>query len=114
MKNKNAQSITDAFSQIIKTWNRKPNLLEADDGKEYVSKNFNEFLKQKTFERYSRVTSLEAVLLSNLIEQLEVFTKSYLKKESLTGYPIYHLLIINIIKQFTVVLKRLQLKLVKK
>ena len=29
--NKYAQSITDAFSQIIKTSNRKPNLLETDD-----------------------------------------------------------------------------------
>ena len=43
VKNKYAQSITDAFSQIIKTSRPKPNLLETDDGKEYVNKNFNEF-----------------------------------------------------------------------
>ena len=46
LKNKYAQSITDAFSQIIKTSRRKPNLLETDDGKEYVSKIFNEFLNK--------------------------------------------------------------------
>ena len=34
LKNKYAQSITDAFSQIVKTPKRKPNLLETDDGKD--------------------------------------------------------------------------------
>ena len=46
LKNKYAQSITDAFSQITKTSKRKPNLLETDDGKEYVNKNFQRILKQ--------------------------------------------------------------------
>ena len=32
LKNKYAQSITDAISQIIKTSRRKPNLLQTDDG----------------------------------------------------------------------------------
>ena len=32
LKNNYAHSITDAFSQIIKTSRRKPNLLETDDG----------------------------------------------------------------------------------
>ena len=36
LKNKYVQSITDAFSEIIKSSNRKPNHLETDDGKEYV------------------------------------------------------------------------------
>ena len=34
LKNKHAQSITDAFSQIVETSKRKPNLLETDDGKD--------------------------------------------------------------------------------
>ena len=38
LKNKYAQSIRDTFSEIIKSSNRKPNLLETDDGKEYVNK----------------------------------------------------------------------------
>ena len=38
LKNKYAQSISDTFSEIIKSSNRKPNLLETDDGKEYVNK----------------------------------------------------------------------------
>ena len=61
LKNKYAQSITDAFSQIIKTSKRKPNRLETDDGKEYVNKIFNEFLNNNKIKRYSRYTDKGAV-----------------------------------------------------
>ena len=61
LKNNYAQSITDAFSQIIKTSRRKPNLLETDDGKEYVNKIFNEFLNYNNIKRYSRYTDKGAV-----------------------------------------------------
>ena len=44
-----AQSTTDAFSEIIKSSDRKPNLLETDDGKEKVNKTFNAFLNNKMF-----------------------------------------------------------------
>ena len=61
MRNKYAQSITDAFSEIIKSSNRKPNLLETDDGKEYVKKKFDEFLNNHNIKRYSRNTALGPV-----------------------------------------------------
>ena len=61
LKNKHAQSITDAFSQIIRTSRRKPNLLETDDGKEYVNKIFNKLLINHNIKRYSRNTALGAV-----------------------------------------------------
>ena len=61
LKNKYSQSITDAFSQIIKTSKRKPNLLETDDGKEYVNKIFNDFLNNNKIKRYSRYTDKGAV-----------------------------------------------------
>ena len=61
LKNKNAQSIPDTFSEIIKSSNRKPNLLETDDGKEYVNKTFNELLNNHNIKRYSRNTALGAV-----------------------------------------------------
>ena len=61
LKNKYAQSITDAFSQIIKTSRRNPKLLETDDGKEYVNKIFNEFLNNNKIKRYSRYTDKGAV-----------------------------------------------------
>ena len=61
LKNKYAQSISDAFSQINKSSKRKPNLLETDDGKEYVNKSFIEFLRKHNIKRYSINTALEAV-----------------------------------------------------
>ena len=61
LKNKYAQTITDAFLQIVKTSKRKPNLSETDDGKEYVNKIFNEFLNNNNIKRYSRYTDKGAV-----------------------------------------------------
>ena len=61
LKNKYAQSKTDAFSQIIKASRRKPYLLETDDGKEYVNKIFSEVLNNHDIKRYSRNTTQGAV-----------------------------------------------------
>ena len=61
LKNKFSQSITDAFSEIIKSSNRKPNLLETGDGMEYVNKIFNELLNNNKIKRYSRYTDKGAV-----------------------------------------------------
>ena len=56
LKIKYGQSITDAFSQIIETSKREPNLLETDDGKEYVNKLFDKFLNNNNIKSYSRYT----------------------------------------------------------
>ena len=61
LKNKCSQSITYAFSKIIKSSNRKPNLLKIDDGMEYVDESFNEFLKNNSIKRYSRYSDEGAV-----------------------------------------------------
>ena len=61
LKNKYAQSITDAFSHIVKSSKRKPNLLDTDDGQEYVNKIFNEFLINNNIKIYSRYTDKGAV-----------------------------------------------------
>ena len=61
MKSKYAQSITDAFSQTIKTSRRKPNLLETEDGKEYNNKILNDFLSKHNNKCYSRNTTQGAV-----------------------------------------------------
>ena len=53
MKNKYAQSITDAVSQIVKSSKRKPKLLGTDDGKEYVNKIFKENLNKHKNKRCS-------------------------------------------------------------
>ena len=62
LKNKYAQSITNAFSEIIKSANRNPNLLETDDGKEYINKILNELLINHNIKRFSRYTDKRAVI----------------------------------------------------
>ena len=71
-RKKYAQTIIDAFSQNVKTSKHKPKLLERDDDRDYVSKNFNEF-KTDNKKRYSRNTTLEAVLLRDLLELERIY-----------------------------------------
>ena len=56
--------------------NRKPNILETDDGKEHVYKIFNEFLNKNNIKRYSRYTDKGAVFA----EQLNRTIGNFLKK----------------------------------
>ena len=76
LKNKFSQSISDAFSEIIKSSNRKPNLLETDDGKEYVNKIFTEILNNNKIKRYSRYTDKGAVFA----ERFNKTVRNLLKK----------------------------------
>ena len=48
LKNKYAQSITDAFSQIVETSKRKPILLDTANGKKNVIKEWKNHLHQQT------------------------------------------------------------------
>ena len=75
LKNKYAQSLRDAFSQINKSSRRKPNLLETDDGKEYVNKIFNEFLNNHNIKRYSRYTDKGAVFAERFNRTIRNFLK---------------------------------------
>ena len=76
LKNKYAQSITDAFSQIIRTSNRKPNLLQTVDGKECVNKIFKEFLNKHNIRRYTRYTDKGAAIA----ERFDRTIRNLLKK----------------------------------
>ena len=75
LENKFSQSITDAFSEIIKSSNRKPNLLETDDGKHYVNKIFNEFLNNNKIKRYSRYTDKGAVFAERFNKTVRTLLK---------------------------------------
>ena len=61
LKNKNAQSLKDSFENILISSKRKPNLIETDDGSEFVNKLFTNLLNTKNIKRYSRKTSLGPV-----------------------------------------------------
>ena len=59
--NKNDQTKIDSFENIFKTSNRKPNLIETDDGSEFLNRIFTDLLNKIKYKSYSRYTSLEAV-----------------------------------------------------
>ena len=56
-----AGKIKDAFENILKSSKRKLNLIETDDGSEFVNKIFTILLITKNIKRYSRNTSLGSV-----------------------------------------------------
>ena len=97
LKNKYAQSITDAFSEITKLSNRKPNLLETDDGMEYVNKKFDAFLNKHNIKRYSRNTALGAVFA----ERFNRTKRNLLKKPVfLAGHADWISKLPSVIKQY--------------
>ena len=72
LKNEYAQSITEAFSQNVKTSKRQPNLRETDDGKEYFIKIFKEFSNSNIFKRFPRNTSPGAAFAKRFIKTMKI------------------------------------------
>ena len=61
LKNKNAQTMKGFFESILLGSKRQPNLIETDDGSEFVNKIFTNLLNTKKIKRYSRKKALGAV-----------------------------------------------------
>ena len=56
LKNKFSQTITNEFSKIISTLKRKPLKIESDRGSEFYNSTFQNILKGKNIQHYSRFT----------------------------------------------------------
>ena len=56
LKNKYSQTITNEFSNILSTSKRKPIKIESDRGSEFYNSIFQNFLKIKNIQHYSRYT----------------------------------------------------------
>jgi len=56
LKNKYSQTITNEFSNILSTSKRKPLKIESDRGTEFYNSIFQNFLKSKSIQHYSRFT----------------------------------------------------------
>ena len=61
LKNKNGQTIKDAFENILISSKRKPNLIESDRGKEFYNNIFKDFLNKNNIKLYSSNSSYGAV-----------------------------------------------------
>ena len=62
LKTKTSQTITNSFEIFRKSSQRKPNLIETDDGRNFVNKIFTNLLNNSNIESYFRNTSLGTVL----------------------------------------------------
>ena len=56
LKNKNSQTLTDEFSNILIKSKRKPLKIESGRGSEWFNSMFQNFLKSKNIQHYSRFT----------------------------------------------------------
>ena len=61
IKNKNGLTIRDSFENVLISSKRKPNLIEADRGKEFSNNIFQDFLNKNNIKLYSRNSSYGAV-----------------------------------------------------
>ena len=75
LKNKYSQTITNEFSNIIKTSKRKPNKLESDRGSEFYNSIFQNFLKSKSIHHYSRFTDKGPSIAERVIRTVRNFLK---------------------------------------
>ena len=95
LKNKDGQTITDSFKNILKSSKRKPNLIETDRGKELYNNIFQNFPNNNNFKHFSRNTYSGAVFaqsfnltVRNLLERgeaiwidvLPAITKQYINR----------------------------------
>ena len=105
LKNKNSQTITNEFSNILRTSKRKPLKLESDRGTDFYNSIFQNFSKLKNIHHYSRFTDKGPSIAERVIRTLRNLLKSqYSRRGTPIGFPNCHLSLKNIIIQFIIVL----------
>ena len=75
LKNKYSQTITNEFSNIITKSKRKPLKLESDRGTEFYNSFFQNFLKRKNIQHYSRFTDKGPSIAERVIRTLRNLLK---------------------------------------
>ena len=76
LKNKNSQTITNEFSNILSSSKRSPIKIHSDRGKEFHNSVFQNFLKLKNIDLYSTFTDKGAVIA----ERVNKTIRNLLKK----------------------------------
>ena len=75
MKNKNSQTITNEFSNILKTSKRRFLKIESDRGSEWYNSIFHKFLKVKNIHHYSRFTDGGPSIVERVIRSIRNLMK---------------------------------------
>ena len=97
LKNKNGQTITNEFSNILTTSKRKPIKLESDRGTEFYNSIFQNFLKVKVIHHYSRFTDKGSNIAERVIRIIRnLFKKPVFEKENAN----WIIELLSVIKQY--------------
>ena len=77
LRNKYSQTITNEFSNILTTSKRKPPKLESDRGTEFYNSIFQNFLKSKNIQYYSRFTDKGPSIAERVIRTVRNLLKKH-------------------------------------
>ena len=75
LKKKHSQTITNDFSHIITISKRKPLKIESDRGTEFYNSIFQNVLKSKNIQQYSRFTDKNPSIAERVIRTLRNLNK---------------------------------------
>ena len=75
LKNKYSQTITNEFSNLLTTSKRKPLKIESDRGTEFYNSIFQNFLKTKNIQHYSRFTDKNSSIAERVIRTIKNLIK---------------------------------------
>ena len=75
LKNKYSRSITNEFSNILRTTKRKPLKIESDRGSEFYKNIFQNYLKSKNIQQYSRYTDKGPTIAERVIRTVRNLLK---------------------------------------
>ena len=75
LRNKNSKTITDEFSDILSKSKRKPLKIESDRGLEWYNSIFQNFLKVKNIQHYSRFTDKDPSIAERVIRTIRNLLK---------------------------------------
>ena len=81
LKNKNSKTITDEFSNVLSKSKRRPLKLKSDRCTEWYNNIFENFLKLKNIQHYSRFTNKDPSIAERVIRTLRnLFKKPVFEK----------------------------------
>ena len=75
LKNKNGETVTNEFSNILTTSKGRPLKIESDRGKEWYNSIFTNFLKVKKIHHYSRFTDKGPSIAERVIRTIRNLLK---------------------------------------
>ena len=75
LKNKNAETITEEFSNILNKSKRSPLKIESDSGAAFYNNIFQNFLKVENIHHYSRYTDKGPSIVERVIRTMRIFLK---------------------------------------